>query len=251
MVTNTNDAHTPEKIELRDIEQNVIMRFSKKLEKLASQRKLSSYAGSALGSQDTVFADYLLATDTRFCLIEFKARRANISSENQKSLRIDLFKHLSQDKSTLSRSLVVHYMCWGTIESYNVPGLDELADREGEILSQYAPCVAPYMPVKPKLKKPREYLPEEFIGHFFDSRLVGSNLTRFKRYIEELAELAADSKEDGSTLQGMVCLFVPDLGVFDNLRFTGITHLMRLMNSPQQVYRQEESNSFEPKGLGR
>lgn len=250
-MTSTNDARTPEKIELRDIEQNVIMRFSKKLEKLALQRKLSSYAGSALGSQDTVFADYLLATGTRFCLIEFKARRANISSENQKALRIDLFKHLSQDKSTLSRSLAVHYMCWGTMESYNVPGLNELASREGEILSQYAPCVAPYMPVKPELKKPRKHLPEEFIGHFFNSRLVGSNLTRFKRYIEELAELAADSKEDGSTLQGMVCLFVPDLGIFESIRFTGITHLMRIMNSPQQMQRQEKSNSIEPKGFGR
>ncbi|MFH7397157.1 hypothetical protein, partial [Pseudomonas syringae group genomosp. 7] len=52
--------------DLRDIVQDVIKRFSIKLINLALERNITGYACSPLGAQVSVFADYLLASTTRF-----------------------------------------------------------------------------------------------------------------------------------------------------------------------------------------
>lgn len=250
-MTSSNSTPTSEEIHLRDIEQDVIKRFSIKLDALALQWNVASYAGSALGSQDTVFADYLLATDTRFCLIEFKATKGNFGSENRKALRIKLFERLAERKDLLRRSLDMHYMCWGTEEHDWLPGISEPVLEENEMLGQYVPCIASYMPTKLTLDDADEYRPETFVEHFFASRQFGSDLKRFKRYLDELAKLAVDAKEDGNTLEGVVCVYNAALAKFKSYRFIGIRHLMAFLNSPSQTPTQQKSSrKTKPKSLG-
>lgn len=219
--------------DFRDIEQDVIKRFSIKLNNHAIKRNVTAYAGSPLGSQDTVFADYLLASNTRFCLIEFKATKGNFSSENQKKLRVQLFELLAQRKDTLRRSLDLHYMCWGTQKSALLAGMSEPVSEENEMLGQYAPCVAPYMKVKPELEEAEEYLPEAFVEHFFESSQFGGDLVRFKRYVKELAKLATDKQGEG-TLEGVVCVYIEAVRQFKSYRFIGLQHLLEFLNSPSQ-----------------
>ncbi|WP_156886716.1 hypothetical protein [Pseudomonas frederiksbergensis] len=232
---NSNTTSPQADDDFRDIEQDVIKRFSIKLNDLAIKRNVTSYAGSPLGSQDKVFADYLLASNTRFCLIEFKATKGNLSSENQKKLRVQLFELLAQRKDVLRRSLDLHYMCWGTEKSDWLPGMSEPVSEENEMLGQYAPCVSPYMKVKPELEKAEEYLPEVFVEHFFESKQFGGDLGRFKRYVNELAKLATDSKQGEGTLEGVVCVYIEAVRQFKSYRFKGLQHLLEFLNSPSQT----------------
>ncbi|KPY89788.1 hypothetical protein RA263_27055 [Pseudomonas syringae pv. tagetis] len=237
--------------DLRDIEQDVIKRFSIKLNNLALERNITAYAGSPLGAQDTVFADYLLASTTRFCLIEFKATKDNFSSENQKALRVELFKVLANRKAVLRRSLDVHYMCWGTFESDCLPGMSTQVQEESEMLGQYAPCVAPYMKAKPKLEKSEEYPPESFAEHFFESQQFGSDLKRFKRYVRDLSELAADTKQGEGTIEGAVCIYIEAIRKFKSYRFKGLEQLLEFLNSPNQALSpQKPDRSRKPNTLG-
>lgn len=236
----------------RDIEQDVIKRFSIKLNELARKRNVTAFAGSPLGSQDKVFSDYLLAITTRFCLIEFKATKGNFSSENQKELRVELFKLLARRKDVLRRSLDVHYMCWGTEEFDWLPGMSKPEREENEMLGQYAPCVAPFMKIKPELTKAEEYLPESFVEHFFDSQQFGGDLARFKRYVKDLARLASDSKQDEGTLEGMVCIYIEALQKFKSYRFKSLKHLIEFLNSPSKALdSQKPDRSIKPSTMDR
>lgn len=236
----------------RDIEPDVIKRFSIKLNDLALKRNVTSYAGSPLGSQDTVFADYLLATNARFCLIEFKATKGNFSSENQKELRVELFKLLAKRKDVLRRSLDLHYMCWGTDEFVCLPGMSAPVREENEMLGQYAPCVAPYMETKPELTKAEEYPPESFVEHFFESQQFGGELQRFRRYVKDLAKLPSDSKQDEGTLEGLVCIYIESVQKFKSYRFKGLQHLINLLESPSQALdSQKPDRSIKPRTMGK
>lgn len=72
------------------------------------------WANTSLGAQDNVFADHLLAANSRFALIEFKASFLAIRTEAKKPLRQKLFHLLAMRSDFLRRCLDFHFVCWGT-----------------------------------------------------------------------------------------------------------------------------------------
>src|SRR5260370_11628188 len=96
---------------LRDLEQNVMLRFSEELKQRyridteARGVTRNHFARTSLGAQDQVLADYLLAANARFALIEFKAFASEIGTEKVKKLRQALWKKITTHPDMLRRSL--------------------------------------------------------------------------------------------------------------------------------------------------
>ena len=104
----------------RKIEADLIPQFTGELQRrfleLYGQGEVSaSVVGSALGGQDAELADYLLAANARFSLIEFKANEGCIISEKDKDLRLKLCQALSIDTAKRARARDIHYVAWGDL----------------------------------------------------------------------------------------------------------------------------------------
>lgn len=241
---------------VRALEQNVVGRFSVALHKRFPQHLerdlLQNFADTTLGAQDQSFADYLLAANARFALIEFKASFLDIRSEVAKPLRKALFKHMVRHDDTLRRCLDFHFVCWGVTTPVNLSGVSAL--RETELINHYAIQVAPFMPVGPDVAPVEDFSTAAFLDDFLGARLLGGTAERFKVYLNELAALAGGRQGDASTIEGMVFVFVPgdarEAGQYMSLRFRGIEELTLYlqMKSPQLEHTPREIEKLKPKG---
>lgn len=223
-------------IPLRDMESNVVARFSKAFEarfNTVGSEEREGWANTTLGKQDAEFADHLLAANARFAIIEFKATLEAIETETRKGLRQKLFAELAIRSDFLRRSLDIHMVCWGTIETHQPPGFEIPVHEEVDMLSRYAAMVAPFMNVKLNLSAGRSMPTEKFLDRFLGARTVGGTYGRFRKYLNELGAIAGRGGGDSATIQGMVCVYLPGSatvpGRYAHARFRGLEELQLLM----------------------
>lgn len=239
---------------LRALEQNVILRFSAALRhrftNTALNESSTGFADTTLGAQDKIFADYLMAANARFALVEFKASFLDIRSEAKKPLRRSLFNHLAVRDDLLRRCLDFHYVCWGATSYLPISGSQEGFIEESEFLNHYALQVAPFMVTKPRLKKVPDFSTTSFLDGFLGARLVGGSIHRFKTYVNELAAIAGGTHGDASTLEGMVFAFVPgdanSPGRYAHGRFRGLDPLALLLAAKPTTLEYDHQPSHEP-----
>lgn len=119
----------------RDMEHNVILRFSRAFEARfptsAPDELIPGWANTSLGAQDNVFADHLLAANARFALMA-------IRTEAKKPLRQKLFHLLAMRSDFLRRCLDFHFVCWGTTHRHQPPGFAIPIVEEIDLLNRYA-----------------------------------------------------------------------------------------------------------------
>ena len=197
----------------RDMEHNVILRFSRAFEARfptsAPNELIPGWANTSLGAQDNIFADHLLAANARFALIEFKANFLAIRTEAKKPLRQKLFHLLAMRSDFLRRCLDFHFVCWGTTHRHQPPGFATPIVEEIDLLNRYAVHVAPFMDTALEVCDSADINTQAFLDNFLGSRLMGGTYERFKRYVDELGRLAGQGKGDASTIEGMVCVYLP------------------------------------------
>lgn len=247
--------HQNDQTALRALEQNVILRFSASLRQRFSNttpdKSSTGFADTTLGSQDKIFADYLIAANARFALVEFKASFLDIRSEAKKPLRRSLFDHLALRDDMLRRCLDFHYICWGVTSYLPVPSSQVAFIEESEFLNHYALQVAPFMVTKPRLKTVADFSTTSFLDSFLGARLVGGNIHRFRTYVNELAAIAGGTQGDASTLEGMVFAFVPgdanSPGRYAHGRFRGLDHLDFLLAAKPNKLGYDRRPGNEPK----
>jgi hypothetical protein len=228
---------TKGEIPFRDMESNAVSRFSKAFEArfdTTSGHERSGWANTTLGRQDTEFADHLLAANARFVIIEFKATLDALGTEAGKGLRQRLFKELAARSDLLKRCLDLHMVCWGTIETHQPEGFPIPIHEEVEKLNRYAVMVAPFLDVGLKVPATRPMDTQLFLDRFLGARTFGGTYGRFRRYLDELGEIAGGANGDSSTIQGMVCVYLPGNGStpgrYAHSRFRGLEELQLLMN---------------------
>jgi hypothetical protein len=228
-------------IPFRDMEQNAVSRFSMAFEsrfETTSGEKSSGWANTTLGGQDTEFADHLLAANARFAIIEFKATLGAIKTEADKPLRRRFFNELATRRDLLQRCSDFHMVCWGTIESHQPAGYRIPIHEEVDKLNRYAVMVAPFLNASLRVPATQPVGTEQFLDRFFGARTFGGNYTRFKRYLDELGDIAGGRNGDSSTIQGMVCVYLPgdavSPGRYAHARFRGLDELQLLMQ-PQDL----------------
>lgn len=222
----------------RAMEQNVVLRFSHAFNaRFVTNPPIGSiigWANTALGAQDEIFADHLLAANARFALIEFKASFFAIRTEAKKPLREKLFKSLALHNDVLRRCLDFHFVCWGTIHQHASPGASVPIEEEIDYLNHYAVHVAPYMKTALRLRPVADLTTEEFLDRFLGSRMVGGTVERFRQYVDELGKLAEGGQEDASSIEGMVYVYLPrndqSPARYAGVRFRGIKQLELLLN---------------------
>lgn len=231
-----NNKVTQEEIPLRNMESNVIVRFSKAFEarfNSVGSEERAGWANTTLGRQDAEFADHLLAANARFAIIEFKATLDAIETEARKSRRQKLFEELAIRKDFLRRCLDIHMVCWGTVESHQPAGFQIPIHEEVDMLSRYAALVAPFMSAELALPAGNPMHTEKFLDRFLGARTVGGTYRRFRTYLDELGAIAGGESGDSTTIQGMVCVYLPGsatiLGRFAHARFRGLEELQLLM----------------------
>lgn len=247
--------HQNDQTALRALEQNVILRFSAALRQRFSNttpdKSSAGFADTTLGSQDKIFADYLIAANARFALVEFKASFLDIRSEAKKPLRLSLFDHLTVRDDLLRRCLDFHYICWGATSYLPTSGSQEGFIEECEFLNHYALQVAPFMVTKPRLRKVADFSTTSFLDGFLGARLVGGTVHRFKTYVNELAAIAGGTQGDATTLEGMVFAFVPGdenrPGRYAHGRFRGLDHLALLLAAKPDRLEYDRRPGYEPK----
>lgn len=240
---------------LRDLEHNVMLRFSLELKQRhridaeAGGVTRNHFAGTSLGAQDQVLADYLLAANARFALIEFKASASEIGTEKVKKLRQALWKKITAHDDMLRRCLDMHYICWGTLDTLTVPGIESVQFEEGQQICQYAPAVAKYMDPGPLLDAAEVYTTSEFLTDFLDSHLAGADASRFRKYVDELSVLAEGKKGSANTIEGMVCVFIPatmtTLARYAQVRFRGMRQLTLLLDLDGTGSRRKHAKGFD------
>jgi hypothetical protein len=216
------------------MEQNVVLRFSNAFEaRFPTQDPDGSVPGwvnTTLGAQDEVFADHLIAANARFALIEFKATFLAIRKEASKSLRQRLFSQLAIRSDFLRRCLDFHFVCWGTTRRHQPPGFPIPIVEEIDLLNQYAVHVSPFMLTTLNLTPSADISTQTFLDNFIGSRLMGGTYSRFKRYLNELGQLAGVG--EASSISGMVCVYVPSDGEnparYAHSRFHGLEQLQLL-----------------------
>lgn len=243
-----DDSYTPrnDRAALRALEQNVIMRFSSAVH---TRFAGTPFADTTLGSQDQIFADYLLAANARFALVEFKASFLDVRSEAKKPLRRALFDQLAIRDDFLRRCLDFHYICWGTTNSLEVTGRPQPMIEETECLNHYALQVAPFMLTKPRLRTVDDYSTSSFLDGFLGARLVGGRIDRFKTYVNELGALAGGTQGDASNIEGMVFTFIPGSAQsparFAHIRFKGLDQLALSLASKPPVLEHQRQHHHE------
>lgn len=250
------DGTTTKQQAVRALEQNVVKRFSIALHTRFPQHLeedvMQNFADTTLGAQDQSFADYLLAANARFALIEFKASYLDIRSEAVKPLRQALFKRMVRHDDTLRRCLDFHFVCWGVTTPVKLSGVPAL--RETELINHYAIQVAPFMRDGPNVEPVDDFTTTTFLDDFLGARLFGGTAERFKVYLNELAAIANGRQGDASTIEGMVFVFVPGDarggGQYMSLRFKGLSELSMYleMKSPQLEYTPKQEKKRELKG---
>lgn len=230
---------TKGEIPFRDMESNVVVRFSKAFEArfdTTSSHQRPGWANSTLGRQDTEFADHLIAANARFALIEFKASINVIGTEASKPLRRKLVSKLATRRDLLQRCLDIHMVCWGTIEARQPAGYSVTIHEEVDKIDRYAVLVGPLIDSNLKVPAARPTGTEGFLDRFLGARTVGGSYTRFKKYLDELGEIAGGVNGDSSTIQGAVFVYVPGdsetQARYAHARFRGLEELRILMQPP-------------------
>lgn len=221
----------------RDLESDVVTRFSTQLDRhftaLYSKQPQSqdSLAATALGSQDNVLSDYIVARNGRYCLVEFKANEAAFQSEARKELRIALCKTISEQKNPLRWARSAHFIGWGTMAAKHLPGLG-MVNEELIALASYPWTICPLLGLP--LQAPANRVDaEKFIEMFLESKLVGATAERFEKYLALLFKLAGSCSTDAlKSIEGSVYVYIPgnDLHApeLHSIRFHGLEHLFQL-----------------------
>ncbi|MDH0757047.1 hypothetical protein N5C70_09990 [Pseudomonas juntendi] len=238
---------------LRDMEQNVVLRFSSAFEARFSAQdpdgSVPGWANTTLGAQDKVFADHLIAANARFALIEFKATFLAIRKEARKPLRQRLFSQLAVRSDFLRRCLDFHFVCWGTTRRHQPAGCPIPIVEEVDYLNQYAVHVAPFMHSTLSLTPSDDINTQTFLDKFIDSRLMGGTYSRFKRYLNELGQLAAGVEGGASSISGMVYVYVPPEGRnparYAHSRFQGLEQLQLLFKPNAKELSREHGRDLE------
>ncbi|GLH34044.1 hypothetical protein BR1R5_34320 [Pseudomonas sp. BR1R-5] len=108
--------------------------------------------------------------------------------------------------------------------------------EEIELLNRYAVHVSPFMDAVLEMSDSADISTQAFLDTFLGSRLMGGTYERFKRYIDELGQLAGQGKGNASTIEGMVCVYLPGDGRnparYAHSRFMGLDAL-QLMLKPR------------------
>ncbi|WP_146123223.1 hypothetical protein [Burkholderia multivorans] len=219
------------------MEADVVTRFSTQLDRrftaLHSKQPQSedALAATALGSQDSVLSDYIVARNGRYCLVEFKANEAALRSEVRKELRIALCKIISEQKNPLRWARCAHFVGWGTMTARRLPGLGTI-DEESIALASYPGTICPLLRFPVHAPENRVGA-EKFIEMFLESKLVGSSAERFEKYLALLFKLAGSCSTDTlKSIEGSVYVYIPgdDLHAPDlyTVRFCGLEHLFQL-----------------------
>lgn len=224
---------------LRRLEQDLIVQFSNDLQRqflqksVQNDRVFRTYSGSAIGAQDRELADYLLAVNARFALIEFKADEDNIKSEKSKLLRVALCTVLASDSAMLARAREMHFVAWGQLEHQNIFGVCNPQLISEIVMASYADKVCSTIDCAFPVAKINAIASSKFINSFLEFKTKGGPWKRFKRYLEELYLLAKkDTAGALSEFQGSVYVFVPSSAAKPaqvmSVRFSGLQHLFDL-----------------------
>jgi hypothetical protein len=199
---------------LRDLEQDLVGQFTAEINRKFQEMHdcdegLPHLVGTALGAQDTELADYMFGANGRYSLIEFKAAENRIFTEKDKKLRIKLFEELRLDSAMLNRAQDVHHVAWGV----DLPIIGDAkmgrpnAQRVIKI-AQYASKVSSSIKFPLTTKRSYEWNSPEYIADFMEAKTTGSNVKRFKRYLEELYKIAGqDASGALNELQGTVIIY--------------------------------------------
>jgi hypothetical protein len=229
---------------MRQLETDLILRFHTALQAEFGRRQGGTLAGAALGGQDRVLADYLLAANARFALIEFKAAEAAIATEADKPLRHRLCRALATCRHSAALARDIHHLAWGTHAERDVPGFG-MQTVEEIAVAPYAGKVCPLLdedyPAPTRAVEPSD----RFIRRFLGSRTAGGSARRFKAYLELLYTIAGGcTEEELKRFEGSVYVFVPG-AVLHSVRFHGLDHLLELMlgRSPTLERRAERERS--------
>lgn len=220
----------------RQMEQDVVGRFSREVEtrflKLHAAGTPLHYAiGSALSGQDSDLADYLFAARGRFALIEFKANKNAVLSELEKNARLRLLQICRDDTGTLARAQAIHHFAWEKLVARELPHLGTQLQATIEV-ARYIPELAraAHMSIPPA--HARTWSSGDFISSYLEVESAGTNIYRFKRYLEELYSIAGkNGTVELGKFEGAILIFVPEStskSQFLTLRFTSFNHLMEL-----------------------
>ena len=212
-------------------------RFSTRLDRRFSElhskqpQSEDALAATALGSQDNVLSDYIVARNGRYCLVEFKANEAAFQSEARKELRIALCKTVSEQKNPLRWARSAHFIGWGTMAARHLPGLG-LVDEESIELASYPGTICPLLGLPVQVPQNRVDA-DKFIEMFLESKLVGSTAERFEKYLSLLFKLAGSCSTDAlKSIEGSVYVYIPEDDLHGpavrSVRFYGLEHLFQL-----------------------
>jgi hypothetical protein len=232
---------------MRQLETDLILRFHPALQAEFGRRQAGTLAGAALGGQDRALADYLLAANARFALIEFKAAEGAIVTEDDKPLRHRLCRALGTCRQSAALARDIHYLAWGTHAQRDVPGFG-MQTVEDIVVTRYAGKVCPLLdenyPAPAQAVEPSG----RFIRRFLGSRTAGAGARRFKAYLDLLYTIAGGcTEEELKRFEGSVYVFVPG-AVLHSVRFRGLDHLLELMlgRSPTMERKAEREPSRTP-----
>jgi hypothetical protein len=229
-------APTTEEALFRQMEQGLVVEFSKKLDRrfraLHGAGKRQSYVvGSALCGQDKALADYLLSAGARFALIEFKANQEQLKTEGGKQQRRLLLDGCLAESGLRARSRDLHYVAWGEAAQLDLPGLGTQT-KEVLMLSHYFDKIGGLLGMSVPRPRSRHWTDDAFITSYLEPMTAGSNLPRFRRYLIELYQLVGTSGGAGlDGFQGMVTVYIPGFKgehQFQELRFNSFEHLLQL-----------------------
>ncbi|QGZ39620.1 hypothetical protein IP92_01911 [Pseudoduganella flava] len=221
---------------MRQLETDLILRFHTALHAQFSRRQGGTLAGTALGGQDRALADYLLAANARFALIEFKAAAAAIATEDDKPLRHRLCRALGTCRQSAALARDIHYLAWGSHAERNVPGFG-MQTVEDIVVTPYAGKVCPLLDEAYPAPAQTEEPSERFIRRFLGSRTAGGSARRFKAYLELLYGIAGGcTASELKRFEGFVYVYVAG-AVLHEVRFHGLDHLLELTlgRSPERA----------------
>ena len=179
-----------------------------------------------------------------------------IRTEAKKPLRKKLFHLLAMRSDFLRRCLDFHFVCWGATHRHQPPGFATPIVEEIDLLNRYAVHVGPFMDTALEMSDSADISTQAFLDTFLGSRLMGGTYERFKRYVDELGQLAGQGKGDASTIEGMVCVYIPGDGRtparYAHSRFQGLDAL-QLMLKPrirEKTYERKRTQDItrEPRG---
>jgi hypothetical protein len=187
--------------------------------------------GSALCGQDTALADYFFGAGGRFALIEFKANAEGLKTEGAKPQRRRLLDACLADSGLLARSRAIHHAAWGEPAQCELPGLGTQTTIE-LALAPYADKVGKILGLGIPGKSKANWTTTSYLRSYFEDRIPGSNVHRFKRYLGELYALVGMGGATGlAGFQGLVTVYIPARNhspQWQTITFNSFEHLMEL-----------------------